>query len=341
MSPVISIIAFCFCVFEAVSIMRILKYFAVILLIAHASASFAKEAMFFSSISTGIRDSIGVEIVNNKQVIIHRLEPKETYYGLSKNYGVALSDLIAFNNNKALKIGETIRIPTNREVSSPQTTPTNSGPDVVAQSNPQPQAEPEPEIPHVQLAPGEYTNYKVGKGETLYTVSRRFNVPVESIKLANGLAGDGIQEGQTLQVPKKALPPIEQPVVEVEPAILASSVIDTTVVSVESLDLPKNRYGIREMNEKGLGVWIEDLNQDGATMLALHKTVPVGTVVKVTNPMTNLSTFVKVVGKFMDTADTQGAIIVLSKSVASIIGILDRRFQIEIAYGAPVEEEPK
>jgi len=57
--------------------------------------------------------------------------------------------------------------------------------------------------------------------------------------------------------------------------------------------------------------------------------------------MTDLSTVAEVVGKFIDTAETQGAIIVLSRSVASIIGILDRRFQIEIAYGAPVEGEPK
>lgn len=320
--------------------MRTIRYTAIIFLFATATASFAKEATTAYMYPNGVRDSIGVEIVNNKQVIIHRLEPKETYYGLSRQYGVALSDLIAANNNKALKIGETLRIPTNREVSS-SPKPDVSAQNPVSQPVRQELSEPEIVVPHVQLVPGEYTDYKVSKGETLYTVSRRFNVPVESIKLANGLSSDAIQEGQMLQVPKKALPPIVLAVEEIEPAIPASSVIDTSLSSVENMELPKNRYGIREMTEKGLGIWIEDLNQDGATMLALHKTVPVGTVVKVTNPMTNLSTFVKVVGKFIDTAETQGAIIVMSKSVASIIGILDRRFQVEIAYGTPVEEEPK
>lgn len=286
------------------------------------------------SMRINVPDSIGVENVNNKQVILHQLEPKETYYGLSRQYDVPLQDLIQFNNNKPLKIGEIIRVPTSRPVLSAseiaaQAASREAEREVAA-------AETTTHVPHVQLAPGEYTVYIVSKGETLFNVSRRFGVPVESIKLANGLANDSIREGQNLQVPKQ---PIALPVEAIEePIVTASSVIDTLSSSDTAFELPKNRYGIREVTQKGTGVWIEDLNQDGASMLALHNTAPVGTVVKVTNPMTNLSTFVKVVGKFVENADTQGSLIVLSKSVASIIGILDRRFQVEIAYGAPVEE---
>src|SRR3546814_2865101 len=84
------------------------------------------------------------------------------------------------------------------------------------------------------------------------------------------------------------------------------------------LEIPANKYGIREMNEKGVGVWIDDLNQEGGSMLALHKTAPVGTVIKITNPMTRRTTFAKVVGKFADTSETKNAIIVISKSAASL-----------------------
>ena len=49
-------------------------------------------------------DSIGVEAVNNK-VILHRLEPKE-HITARRRYGVAVSELIQFNNNKPLKIGD-------------------------------------------------------------------------------------------------------------------------------------------------------------------------------------------------------------------------------------------
>lgn len=275
-------------------------------------------------------DSIGMEVVDGKQVIIHRLEPKETYYGLSRKYNVVVPDLIHANNNKPLKIGETVRIPTGRPAAEiaqrpPEAVEPTRGTETVA--------------PSVQLQPHEYTTYIVGRGETLYAVSKRFQIPVESIQRANGLRGDAIREGTHLRVPKQPLPPDES-VGSDGAAIRVAGIIDTSAAAREreaEFELRKNRYGIREMNEKGVGVWIEDLNQDGASMLALHKQVPVGTIVKVTNPMTNHSTFVKVVGKFVDNADTQGAIIVISKSVASVIGILDRRFQIEIAYGAPLE----
>lgn len=294
----------------------------------------------FKHVNVSLRDSVGMEIVNNKEVVLHRLKPKETYYGISRQYGVVLDELIIFNNNKPLKIGEIVRVPTNRTAKSSTpvktTNPATTAAEKIAEQNAQ-------TIPQIELNPGEYTTYKVSKGETLYTVSKRFGVPVESIKLANGLSSDAIKEGQMLMVPKKEVAlNIQETIVE-EPVVSANAIIDSTSTTenTSTLSLPKNKYGIREMNEKGLGVWIDDLSQDGGTMLALHKTAPVGTIVKVTNPMTNLSTFVKVVGKFIDTAETQGAIIVISKSVAGIIGILDRRFQVEIAYGALVEEEPR
>src|SRR5690606_30865261 len=129
-------------------------------------------------------DSIGVEIRDGKQVVIHKLMPKETYYGLSRKYNVELQDLITFNNNKPLKIGDLVYIPTQRVAAQPVVaqTSTNSTTQASAQS----QVE-EEEVPEYHLNPGEFTEYRVGKGETLFAVSRRFGVPVESIKIANGM----------------------------------------------------------------------------------------------------------------------------------------------------------
>jgi hypothetical protein len=88
--------------------------------------------------------------------------------------------------------------------------------------------------------------------------------------------------------------------------------------------------------EKGIGIWMENLESGGRSNLALHRTAPVGTILKITNPLTKSVTFAKVVGKFSDTSESRDAIVILSKSAASYIGALDKRFLIEIAYGAPV-----
>lgn len=264
-------------------------------------------------------DSIGVEYKDGRKIIIHELEAKETYYGLSRRYQVPVKDIITANNNKALKIGDTVRIP--QEAVDIPTSGAAVGDTSMQQTA---------SIP--VLAEGEYTAYKVGKGETLLAISRRFIINVESIKRANGLTSESLKAGTILKIPKEDLPP---PPPTIDEIMVHDT--DSAVDNESELDIPANKFGIRELTEKGVGVWIDDLNQEGGSMLALHKTAPVGTVIKITNPMTQRTTFAKVVGKFADSAETQNAIVVISKSAASLIGVLDRRFQVEIAYGAPNE----
>src|ERR1700742_5070519 len=60
------------------------------------------------------RDSIGVENNNGKKVILHKLDAKDNYYSLGRRYNVSPKDIIAFNNNAPLVIGNIVKIPTNR-----------------------------------------------------------------------------------------------------------------------------------------------------------------------------------------------------------------------------------
>ena len=73
-------------------------------------------------------------------------------------------------------------------------------------------------------------------------------------------------------------------------------------------------------------------------MLILHRTAPVGTIIQITNPMTNRSTFAKVVGKFTENETTKDVIIVMTKAVADAVGALDKRFFCTLTYG-PKENE--
>jgi rare lipoprotein A (peptidoglycan hydrolase) len=73
-------------------------------------------------------------------------------------------------------------------------------------------------------------------------------------------------------------------------------------------------------------------------MIALHQTAPIGTIIKITNPMTQKSTFAKVVGKFAENESTKGVIILLTKTAAELLGALDKRFQVNLVYGVPDEQ---
>lgn len=266
---------------------------------------FGNEAS--AHIHWAVPDSVGEEVIDGKIYITYQIEPKDTYYKLSRTYGPSVSAIAEANSNTKLKIGDKIRIPTERmaaELYEETATDTTS----------------------IEIK----TKYQVGKKETLYAVSKRFNVSVEDLKTFNGLASNEIKEGQILKIPGEPLPDFEA---EPEPEIELAETQEETPES--ALDIETNQYGVKEKHEKGIGVWIEGLAQEGKSNLALHKTAPIGTVLKITNPMTKKITFAKVVGGFAENMDTRNAIVVLSKSAATYIGALDRRFQIEINYGLP------
>ena len=255
--------------------------------------------------SITIVDSIGVENNDGKEIVIHRLKAKESYYSLSRLYQLNPKDISTFNKNKKLKVGESVKIPTNRSFPSAAKK--------VANSN----------------VSADYIEYKVSKGETLYNIAKRFQVSVESISDYNKLQGNSIKLDQILRIPQGVtLQKVETTVEEVAP-------VQSEEVVEKELALPPNRYGLTQVSDRGIGVWIEDLNTDDGKMLALHKTAPLGTIIKITNPMSQRTTYAKVVGKYNDNNDTREAIIVISKATAALIGVIDKRFLVNISYGLP------
>lgn len=285
-----------------------------------ASPLFDKEIL-----NTSVPDSVATEIIKGEIYIIHRVEPKDTYYALGRRYGAQVNSIMTANNKKSLKPGDTVKVPTGRRQDAivVQTQPARQ------LENPQQQPGSAPVVSQEEIL----TEYKVGKSETLFAISRRFNTTVDDIKEMNNLTSNAVKEGQLLKIPNSDYQ-------EPEPEPVIEMVIDTPSTAEQhavDLGFEANRYGIREKQEKGIGVWMENLETDGKSNLALHKTAPIGTILKITNPMTKNVTYAKVVGKFTDNTDTQGAIVVLSKSAASYIGALDRRFLIEIAYGVPLQ----
>ncbi len=184
------------------------------------------------------------------------------------------------------------------------------------------------------------TQYKVSAGETLYAISKRFNTTVDDITRLNNLTTTTLAPGQLLMVKsgEKATP--EAPAIgPVSAPVAHDSALISPNKDSSSLDhhLNANRYGLYEKNEKGVATWMDEAGLDPNKKLVLHRTAPIGTVIKITNTMTNRTTFAKVVGSFTDTEATKDVIIIMTKSVASSLGALDKRFHVSISYGSPNE----
>lgn len=281
------------------------------------------------------RDSIGVENNNGKKVILHKLDPKDNYYSLGRRYNVSPKDIIAFNNNAPLIIGNIVKVPTNRPFLEPSAPP---------KPTPQPSVQ-KPVAQQLQTQQPQSSqqnnaiDYKVSAGETLYSIAKRFNTTVADIQQTNNLTSANLTPGEIIKVYQggsQAAAAAQQETV----AKQDNTAMTNPVSAVDSANASKfnaNRYGLYEKDEQGVATWMDSSGLDPNKKLVLHRTAPVGTVIKITNPMTNLTTYAKVVGKFTDNEDNKDVIIVVTKNVAESIGAQDKRFRVNISYGSPNE----
>jgi LysM repeat protein len=296
-------------------------------------------------------------------IIQYKVAQHEYLYGLARRFNTTVEDIKKLNNlqSTSLTPGQVISIRQGASALQVQT-------QVPAPVQTQPVAEAAPVVaPPVQTqAPantgqnGTIVQYQVTKHEYLYSVAKRFNSTVEDIKQRNNLKSNSLSPGMTLNILQGAatgatapITPVTQPQAQahetfsvqekpekndtVPPARRDTTNVATVADSLNAEHHSPSRYGLFEKNEKGVATTLDDPTLDQNKKLILHRTAPIGTVIKITNPMTNRTTFAKVVGRFTDNESTKDVILVMTKSVAESLGALDKRFHVNISYGVPNE----
>ncbi len=281
-----------------------------------------------------VADSVGVENQNGKKIILHKLAPKDNYYAIGRRYNVNPKAIIKFNNNAKMTIGNIIKVPTDRPFN--EQAPVNQV--KATQPSPTKPIKQEAEKAIADNKADAPTQYKVSAGETLYSIAKRFNTTVEAIAKLNNLRSNTITPGETLIIKSNTPAPV---IPAPAPSIVAKRDSTSVAMGQDSSGIAHhvatNRYGISEKEEKGVATWMDDEGLDANKKLVLHRTAPIGTVIKITNIMSNKTTFAKVVGRFTDNEQTKDVIIVMTKNVAQALGALDKRFQVTLNYAPPAE----
>ena len=138
--------------------------------------------------------------------IYHVIEENQTIYSLSVEYGVDIDEILKHNPELDLNdipIGTEIKISKQRF---------------------------QTDVENFDRNEDRFTYYRVGKKETLYSISRKFKVPVREIRRSNdGLKG-GLKYGQYLRIPAKRQR-IDTSIVSFVPDI------NDVTESVDSLDM--------------------------------------------------------------------------------------------------------
>ena len=114
----------------------------------------------------------------------HQVRRRETVYGISRQYGISQEELL--RNNPHARVG--LR------------------PNMILR------------IPKQSERIVSYFEYRVPPGQTLFSLSREFNVSIEAIERVNPQLKDGLKAGQTIRIPAEAGPEQQPPfVVESKP----------------------------------------------------------------------------------------------------------------------------
>ena len=312
---------------------------------------------------TLLTDSLRIEKIGGKSFIIHQVDEQETLYGISRRYNVSLSQILEHNKeaDAGLDVGQILRIPyvsgankvvqqtkdlhtvvpgetlfsisrlyglTVDEVKT-QNQMTENAISVGQQLMVKKSAPVGVVTSPIETSTTAAGYHQVQPKETLFSISRDYNVTVQDLKTWNNLTGSTLDIGQQLRV---AAPQV----VRTENTQVTPIKVDTTSPPVTDfkesvIKISENVAGTDEVRESGLAELIE--GTDGSRKyLALHRSAKPGTILKIRNELNNREVFVRVVGPLPATGVNDKIIIKISKSAFDRLGGVDSKFRAEVTY---------
>lgn len=158
------------------------------------------------------------QVADNIEYVLHTVERRQTLFAISRKYNVSQEVILQANpqiRERGLQNGDVLRIPVKKT--------TTTAP--VQKETPVYQVENKPQQTERTLhigADNSYITHVVEPKETLYSISRKYNVTVDEIKALNPESGDVLKTGTTLKIPFKSgsvsnstpaqsQPPVNQP----------------------------------------------------------------------------------------------------------------------------------
>jgi LysM repeat protein len=277
-------------------------------------------------------DSVGMQVVKGQRFVVHQVQAKETFFVLARKYQVPVKKIMAANPQAkaSLKAGDMVFIPRAGASNKPRTATAPT---------------------YKTDARGNKVHQVSGK-QTLFSLSRQYQVAPADIKRWNNLKSDQLKAGQLLIVgtaPKKAAPATKPAAtIAAKPAVAAAPVItappvetQAPVVVVTRKEAPVLRTPdkvdsanmvkvVSQIRESGIAEVINGPQVN--KYLALHHSAPVGSYVTVTNSMNGRSISVRVIGTLPNIGSNERVIIKLSKKAQQKLIALDQRFLVDVVY---------
>jgi len=293
---------------------------------------------------------------NTPSFVIHVVKFGETLSKIAKQYEVSQTDILRINpsltaNN--LSPQQIIRIPnmngkkklTRSEISSNELLPKQKE--------------------EVKASLKNKKIHIVQPGQTLYAISKIYGVKVEDIQKWNNLYDNNVNVGTVLVVDREIQKPIVEKAVqpEVDKKMMGSSIAPTSALPTEQLvtdefmsaaqdtEKPDVQAADNETQKELLQIFkqraatrrVASVRGTGAPMtttlgtmervyFAMHKTLPVGTVVKIKNLVNSKIIYAKVIGKLPDSDENKHVIVRYSLGVKIDLQLQNGKCYVQIEY---------
>jgi LysM repeat protein len=294
--------------------------------------------------------------------IVHVVAAKETMFSISKAYNVSMDEIKQWNNlqDNNLSIGQEIVIkrrntatastagsPTTGS-SSTATTPTGKGVHIVGPKETLYSLARQYNLTVDQLREwNSLENNELRIGQALHVEKPAGQVTVSGTSPATTTAvvttaqetvknnvTDKTNETQQ-QTTSQSTTAANTQVVKNDPVttqpVTPQPVRENPVVTQQTIRITEPVKNNDEVSEAGLAELIEGTDGN-RKYLALHRTAPIGSILKVRNEMNNREVFVRVTGKLPDTALTDKVVIRVSRSAYDRLGAIDPRFRVQVTY---------
>lgn len=324
----------------------------------------------------------------------YKVQRGETLFAIARNAGVEVKEIIDANpglNPDQIREGQVLRIP--MVVKSPETVKQEGEvraaiehPPLVVETN-QPGSQGErkteektstsanthPTSPNIKTKPEPvrsqppatpvagsdgFASHIVKQGETMYSISRQYQVKVTDLMEWNSLSSFEIKEGQELRI--KGTVQEAPATTQSEPTPVREAAGSDVSISASQENAPveerdrssyfeyAGRENIlslqykedlsstyfKESRQNGVTAWIADVGgypvESG--YFALHKTLPIGTVIKVRNLMNDRIIFAKVIGRLPNSAANEKLLLKLPDSARQSLRVLDDQAAVEVSY---------
>lgn len=291
---------------------------------------------------------VSIPSTESKSSTRHVVKAGETLFGIAKKYGITVFDLKSWNSLTADKVivGQSLVVFTSTPTQDSSSSTSNSStPSSNVEGQPAPRESkrnesqekkenadnqevenrPNSNPTPIASSAAEWLAHAVKQGETLFSIANLYGSSVEDLIQWNALNSNNLKVGQSLKVKKNVSSPSSLPTSSEEEKVMS---IDTQITNTSTPMVPT---GFTNTKEMGLAELIEGTS--GHTKyLVLHRTAPVGSVIRVKNEENELTIFARVVGVLPDIGDNSKLLIKLSQAAFDQLKAVNPRFPVEIAY---------